>query len=73
MGYIFPLENLVENGIASLNKELINTTNNLLIIGRGEVVKSLSLFYIIFIGLNKTFYYFRIHHLKTDTFMNKIF
>lgn len=33
MGYIFPLENLVENGIASLNKELINTTINLLIIG----------------------------------------
>lgn len=57
MGYIFPLENLVENAIASLNKELINTTINLLIIGRGEVVKTLSVFYITFIGLYKTFYF----------------
>lgn len=62
MCYSFPLENLVENGIASLNKELLNTTINLLIIGRGEVIKTLSVFYIPFIGLCTTFYFVRIHH-----------
>lgn len=67
--WIIPLENLVENGIASLNKKLINTTINLLIIGRGEILKTLSVLYIKFIGI----LFFRIHHLKTNTFMKNIF